>query len=117
MAGTILGKPGPLILLGSTETNPKHISFSNSHFEVVIYNLKILPLHPQSGGLEYFKNTEGIHFHKRGTVSLPFLLMVVHFGRRGVSDLRKGSAEKTQNPDASRFCYILRRIIIRRYKG
>lgn len=68
MAGTILGKPGPLILLDSTETNPKHICLSNSHFEVVIYNyLKIQPL-PQTGGLEHFKNTEEIHFHKRASL-------------------------------------------------
>lgn len=38
---------------------------------------------PQSGGLEYFKNTEEIHFHKSGPVCLPFLLTFVHF-RGGV---------------------------------
>lgn len=56
MAGTILGKPRPLILLGSAETNPKHVCFSNSHLEVVISDFKILP--PPHGGLEYFKNAE-----------------------------------------------------------
>lgn len=41
MAGTVSGKPRPLILLGSAETNPKYICFSNSNFEVVIYNFKM----------------------------------------------------------------------------
>lgn len=56
MAGTISGKPRPLILLGSAETNPKHACFSYSHFEVVIYDFKTLPL--PHGELEYLKNTE-----------------------------------------------------------
>lgn len=42
MAGTVSGKPQPLILPGSAETNPKHMCFSDSHFELVIYNFKVL---------------------------------------------------------------------------
>lgn len=79
MAGTVSGKPQPLILPGSAETNPKHICFSNSHFEVVIYNFKIL-FPPWCGGSQYFKNTEWIPFHKRRPACFPFLLMFVHFG-------------------------------------
>ena len=35
----------------------------------------------------------------------------------GVSVLREGSVEKTQSPVAPRFCYVSRRILIRRCKG
>lgn len=114
MAGTILGKPWPLILLGSTETHPKYIFFSNSNFKVVIDDLECFL--PPCGGFECFLNTELIHFHKGSLVCLPFLLMFVHF-RGCQSDLREGSVQKTQSPEASRFSYILRRIIIRSCKG
>lgn len=114
MAGTVSGKPQPLILPGSAETNPKHICFSNSHFEVVIYNFKIL-FPPDVEDHNILKIQNGYLFTKEGQPVPLFCSRLCIWGR--VSDLKEGSAEKTRSPNASRFSYILRRIIIRRCKG
>lgn len=110
MAGTISEKPQPLILPGSAETNPKHICFFNSHFAVVIYNFKIL-FPPDVEDQNILKIQNGYLFTKEGQSASLFCSCLCIWGR--VSNLKEGSAEKTQSPNASRFCYILRRIIIR----
>lgn len=55
-------------------------------------------------------------FSPKKASPLPFSAHVCAFGG-GCRIWKEGSAEKTQRPNASRFCYILRRIIIRRCKG
>lgn len=115
MAGTVSGKPQPLILSGSAETNPKCMCFSNSHFEVAIYNFKVLSS-PAVEDHNILKIQNEYFFHQRRPIRLPFLLMFVHLGE-GVRFEKRAQREKTRKPNASRFCYILRRIIIRRCKG
>lgn len=116
MAGTVSGKPQPLILPGSAETNPKRMCFSNSHFEVVIYNFKVLfPTAVEDHNILKTQN-EYFFFHQRRSVRSPFLRMFVHLGE-GVRFAKGAQQEKTRRPNASRSRYILRRIIIRRCKG
>lgn len=117
MAGTVSGKLQPLILPGSAETNPKRVCFSNSHFEVVIYNFKVL--FPPVVEDHNILKTQNEYFpppHQTRSVRSPFLRMFVHLGE-GVRFAKGAQQEKTRRPNASRSRYILRRIIIRRCKG
>lgn len=87
---------------------------SSSKFEVVIYNFKLLypPMKRNWIFKKYRMNTSSPR------KASPFICLSAHIcAFWGVSDLREGSVEKTQSPDASTFCYILRRIIIRRCKA
>jgi len=83
---------------------------------VVIYNFKML-FPPLWRGFKYFKKQRMDPFsQKRATLfALSAHAHVCAFS--GVSVLREGSVEKTQSPVAPRFCYVSRRILIRRCKG
>lgn len=94
MAGTVSGKLQPLILPGSAETNPKRVCFSNSHFEVVIYNFKVL-FPPVVEDHNILKTQNEYFFSpptKQGQSVPLFCACLCMWGR--VSDLQRGLSRK-----------------------